>query len=200
MGDHIAAPAHAPEKKAFVLVTLASPPEVEDRINQLESQNARTFALQTWKINNRIITWACPELADRILPEERAGLQTLLSALEGGTLPESRVVGPDYKAFMITTGSAIAPAQEVQKVSFARPIGVPLEICVLDDYGNRQKGVAPISGDFNIKSVLGQWVASLNATDLTGTFPERSLNVALVPVSAEEEKPRAAPRRFVYDV
>lgn len=199
MGDHIAAPAHAPEKKAFVLVTLAPPPEVTDRINRLESQGARDFALKTWKINNRIITWACPALADRIIPEEREGLQTLLSALEGGTLPESRVVGPGDKSFMITTGSAITPAQEIQKVSFARSIGVPLEICVLDDYGSKKKDIAPISGDFNIKSVLGQWMVSLKATDLTGTFPERNLNAAPASDSVEE-KPRAVPREFVYNV
>lgn len=189
------APSRAPERKAFVLVTIAPPQAIMDEIGGMSS-GAQDFALDVWKRDNRIITWACPELADRIVPEEREGLQKLLTALGDGTFPESRIVGPDYSSFMMATGNAIAPVRETQKVSFARPIGVPLEITARDDYGRMWKGVAELSKEFNMRNVVGQWLAAFKATDLTGQFPERSLGAVLGVV----EKPAAAASAFVYDV
>lgn len=196
MGN-LAAPDRAPEKKAFVLVTLAPPQEVIKEIDAIKSWPARDFAFKVWKTNNRVITWACPELVDRIVPEEREGLKTLLFALEAGTLPESRIVGPGHSAFMIATGQAIAPAREIQKVSFERPIGVPLEVKAQDDYGKKWSGVAGISEGFNLEGAVGQCMTALNATDLTGTVPDRSLSAAL---ETGAEGASAELRTFRYEI
>ncbi len=191
------APDRAPENKAFVLVTLAPPAAYRD----IKDPGVRKFSTMAWEQHNKILTWACPELASRIKLSEREGLWTLLSDLRAGHIPESRIVGPQHASIRVPVGTAFIPVRDIQKVSFAQGLGIPLNVLVSDDYGQEKKDTKALSDLFNGQgAILRQWMYTLGAIDLTGTFPDLSLRAAYDEQANALGHAPPSSREFRYDL
>lgn len=186
-------PAIAPLNKVFALVALK--PRAFDKDRSVTLGNNPELA----------ITWICSALLDRVVDAQRDALEELLEVQENGGIPESRIVRvSSSNVTPLPAGSgnlSEIPACNVQKVSFLPGVvDREMTLRIQDDCTNvtevdiyRDPGA---SGD----SVIREWLVHLKATDLTGQFPERSLERARILGEERTEPAVPAAPAFVYDV
>lgn len=193
-------PAFVPLNKVFALVALKPRPQTtafDDGGSVTPGGNPELA-----------ITWICPALLGRVVDAQREALEELLEVQENGGIPESRIVRVSsfdtIPTIPLSAGSgnpSEIPACNVQKVSFLPGVvDRAMTLRIQDDFAKVTEVDIYRDPGASRDSVIREWLVHLKATDLTGQFPERSLEMARILGEERTEPAIPAAPAFEYNV